>query len=247
MASYTVTATATNNTFDGGLLQVEVLDNAAVAASPATGSSTTAYNCSVSTTTDGSYVFGVAYNASAQTTFTAESNCTKLTDYSNATSQCEYATFRTTNTTSGTPGATTVGFSTAFATYYGACAMEILASGGTLTIDGSSPAAVDSATATSFTTASFSPPGGTVLVAMFAVTGNFSAATCAGTVSSTPSLTWTQRVAVTSNVGGVSSCIGVWTAVVPAAAVASAPPQALVQPPVVVASVSGWRNAGHSR
>ena len=249
MASYTVTGTTTNNVYTGGLFQVMVLDNAAVAGSPATGSSTTAYNCSVSTTADGSYVFGIACNLNAETAFTPEGNCTTLTDYANGSVETETATFRTTSTTSGTPGPTTVGFSTAYSGQYGAVAMEILASGGTLTIDGSSPAAVESATGTSYQTASFSPPGSAILVAMLSVTGNELVETCVATVSSSPGLTWTEQVKVNSEVSPNNAYIGVWTAVVPAS-IAAGPPlglQALVQPPVIVPSVSGWRNAAHSR
>ena len=217
MTAYTVTGTTTNNVYTGGLFQVVVLDNAAVAGSPAVGSSTTAYNCSVSTTADGSYVFGIASNLNAETAYTAEGNCTTLTDYANGSVDTETATFRTTNTTTGTPGATTVGFSTTFSGQYGAVAMEILASGGTLTTDGSSPAAVESATGTSFTTASFSPPGSSVLVAMLAVTGNELVEVCVATVSSSPSLTWTEQVKVSSEVSPNNAYLGVWTATVPAA------------------------------
>lgn len=249
MTSYTVTGTATNNTFTGGLLKVYVLDAAALAGSPAVGSSTAAYNCSVSTTADGSYVFGIANNQIAPTSFTAESNCTISDQAAINSGGAQAAAFHTTSGTTGTPGATTVGSSTTFAGAIGVTAMEILASGGSLSIDSSSPAVVDSETATSFTTASFSPPGSNILVAVLVACGNGSANVCVATVSSVPALTWTEQVKISSTVDALNSYTGVWTAVVPAS-FTSGPPlglQALVQAPVTVPLLSGWRNAAHSR
>ena len=221
MTAYTVTGTTTNNTFGGGLLQVQVLDNAALAGTPATATSATAYNCSITTTVTGSMVFGSVSNLSANATFTAESGTTILTDFADTTHTAEYGSFRTTSTT-GTPGPTTVGSSTTFNTNYGCCALEILASGGTLTIDGSSPAAVDSATLTSLTTASFTPPGGSLLVAMLVADGAFSG-TQVATVSSVPALTWTERINVNAAEAGLSGYLGVWTATVPAAVTITPP------------------------
>jgi hypothetical protein len=221
VTSYTVTGSTTNNTFGGGLLQVQVLDNAALAATPATATSTSAYNCSITTTVTGSMVFGAVSNLTANATFTAESGTTILTDFADTTHTAEYGSFRTTSTT-GTPGPTTVGSSTTFNTNYGCCALEILASGGTLTIDGSSPAVVDSATLTSLTTASFTPPAGTLLVAMLVADGAF-AGTQVATVSSTPSLMWTERINVNAAEAGLSGYLGVWTATIPGAVVPQPP------------------------
>lgn len=75
MTSYQVTGTATNNTFTGGMIKVYVLDNASVG-TPATGSSTTAFDCSVTTTVTGSYVFGGANNQTAGTAFSAAAGTT---------------------------------------------------------------------------------------------------------------------------------------------------------------------------
>ena len=251
MTAYTVTGTTTNNTFGGGILKVYVLDNAALAGTPATGSSTTAYNCAVTPTATGSLIFGGANNESATAAFTAEGNTTISDDQSINAGGAEGCAFYTTaTTTSGQVGnAQTVGSSSAFGGTYGAVAMEILASGGTLSIDGSSPAAVQSLTLTSFTTASFSPSAGSILVAVLSACGNDSANVLAGTVSSSPSITFTEQIKINSTVSPANSYVGVWTAVVPAS-VTSGPalsPQFTGAVPVVVASRAGWRGAQHSR
>jgi hypothetical protein len=222
VTSYTVTATATNNTFTGGLLRVYVLDNATLAA-PAVGSSTTAYNCSVTTTADGSYVIGIANNQSASTAFVAEGNCTITDQASVNAGGAQAAAFHTTSATTGTPGATTVGSTTTFAGSYGVVAMEAVSSGGTVSFDASAPAVVSSTTLTSFTTASFIPPSGTLLVATFVACGNGSANVAVATVSSTPVLTWTERIKINSTVDALNSYTGVWTASVPSNIVITPP------------------------
>lgn len=233
MTSYTVTGTATNNTFTGGILKVFVLNGATLAGSPAVGSSTAAYNCSVSTTQDGSYVFGTANNQIASTAFTASSGTTITDDASINAGGAEGCVFRTTNATTGTPGATTVGSSTTFAGDYGVVAMEVIPSG-SITFDASTPAAVTSTTLTSFTTASFTPPGSNILVAVLSVCGNGAANVCVGTVSSTPSLTWTEQVKISSTVDATNSYSAVWTASVPAAGGVPVLPPSWVQRVAVV-------------
>jgi hypothetical protein len=222
VTSYTVTATATNNTFTGGLLRVYVLDNAALAGTPATATSTTAYNCSITTTTAGSFVYGTANNESASTSFTASASTTLTDNVTINAGGAQGCSFHTTSGT-GTPGATTVGSSTTFATNYGVVALEVLASGGTQSIDASGPAVVSSTTLTSFTTASFTPPGGTLLVAVFTACGNGSANVCVGSVSASPALTWTEQVKISSTVGAANSYSGVWTAAVPASVTVTPP------------------------
>ena len=247
MTAYTVTGSTTNNTFTGGLFKVYVLDNAALGA-PAVGSSTTAYNCSVTTTATGSFVYGALDNQVASTTFAAEGNTTISDQASVNAGGAQGGAFHTTSGTSS-PGATTVGSTTTFAGDYGSVGLEVLASGGTQSIEAGSPAVVSSTTLTSFTTASFTPVSGTLLVAVLVACGNGSANVCVGSVSSTPTLTWTEQVKVSSTVDAANSYMGVWTAAL-AAPITSGPAlglQALVQAPVTVASVSGWRNAAHSR
>jgi hypothetical protein len=248
VTSYTVTGSTTNNTFGGLYLQVQVLDNAVMAGTPATASSNAAYNVSITTTQAGSFVFGGLNNNAAAASFTASSGCTIIDQYSNTTDGNQYGCFKTTSGT-GTPGPTTVGSSTTFSGTYGVVAVEILASGGTLSVDGSSPAHAAANTGSSITSASFTPPPGTLLAAILTTDGG-SASTQVGTVSSTPVLTWTPQIELNSGAGtGVGCYIGVWTAVVPNPP-GSGPPlglQCVIQPAVVMPSLAGWRNAAHSR
>ena len=243
MTAYTVTATQSVNTSAGMQLYVAVLTNASLAGTPATGTSTTAYDCSVTTTQVGSIVAGAIASLNSSSALTALANTT-LTQYSDTTNSTVYAGYTTSTTAS--PGATTYGSSTAFNSFYGACGAEIIpASGGSVAVDGSSPAAVTSVSATALTTASFTPPGGSLLVATVATDGNGSGAVTM-TGSSSPVLTWTQRVSVVSSVGGTFAYIGVLTAPVPAAA-PSLLEDALTNTPVIVAGRAGWRGASHSR
>lgn len=222
MTSYTVTGSTTNNTFGGLYLQVQVLNNAALAGTPATATSGTAYNCSITTTQANSFVFGALNQNATETTFVASSGCTIISQYDNTADQNQYGSFKTTSGT-GTPGATTVGSSTTFATNYGCCALEVLASGGTLSVDGSSPASAAANTGSSITTASFTPPGNTLLVAILATDGDTSGNVQVATVSSSPALTWTERVHLSSTIGAVNAYVGVWTASVPASTVITPP------------------------
>lgn len=218
MTSYTVTAAVTNNTFGGGILQVQTLNNAAIAGTPAVASSSTAFNANITTTTAGSLVFGALANETASTAFTAEPLCTIINQASINAGGSQGAEFKTTSVT-GTPGSTLVGSSTAFPGTYGMAAMEILASGGTLAVDAAnSPAFISSLTTTTpfGPTASFTPAAAaTVLVAMFAITGNFSATTCVATITSSPALTWTEQKSVVVAESGTAAYAGVWTAVLP--------------------------------
>jgi hypothetical protein len=210
VTSYTVTGSTTNNGFGGCFLKVYVLTGAATPSSPANASSSAAYNVSITTTTTGSYVVGGINNNTATGTFTASAGTTITDDYSNTTVGNEYASFHTTSAT-GTPGATTVGSSTAFAGTYGVLAVEIKASG-TIAFDASAPAVATSNTLTSLTTASFTPPAGSLLVAVFTTDGG-SASQQVGSMSSAPALTWTEQANLSTGFGtGAGAYIGVWTA-----------------------------------
>ena len=222
MTSYTVTGTATNNTFGGGLLQVEVLTGATLAGTPATVTASAAYNGSITTTQTGSYVLGALSNLVASTSFTASAGCTIINQASINAGGAQAGAFRTTSGTGGSPGPTTVGSSTTFAGTYGMVAVEIIPSG-TIAFDASTPAVVSSATLTSFTTASFTPPAGSLLVAILVTTGNFSSTACVATVSSSPGLIWSEQVHFTGDESGTDAYIGVWTAPVPAAGTITPP------------------------
>ena len=244
--AYTVTATKGGGGSSGMQLYVIVLDNAAMAITPATGTSLTAYNCSVTTSQANSVVCGALMNSGSNGTLAAESG-TNLTQYNDTTNFEQDAGFYTNVIASAGP--TTVGSSTTFNSGYGCCGVEILASGGTITVDGSSPAAVTTTGTGNLTTASFTPPGGSLLVATVATGGGFGGVITMG-FSSTPSLTWTVQVSESAQGGGTEyAYVGVATAVVPAPpAVGPALNQGLLpNRPAVIVSNAGWRSAGHSR
>lgn len=207
----TVTASVTNDSFGGGLLQVQVLNNAALAGTPATVTSGAAFNASLTTTVAGSLVFGAVNNQTASTTFAAEPLCTIISQSSINGGGAQGAAFKTTSVT-GTPGSTLVGSSTTFPGNFGMCAVEIVPAGaGNVTIDGSSPVVVDSVTLTSLTSAAFQPSSGALVAAILSFTGNGTAATPVATVSG-GGLTWTKQVEFTT---GGAGYVGVWTAQAP--------------------------------
>jgi len=219
--SMTVTATQGGAAYRGMLLRVKVLTGAAAAASQtgATATSTAACNASITTTATGSVVYGGL--SSGNVSFTAEPSCTLFDNYQDTTNNESYGSFRTTSAT-GTPGAVTVGSSTSGTGYTDIAAAEILPSG-TITEDSSAPAVVTSDTATALTTASFTPPAGSLIVALIGTDGAASGSTdTTMTVTDTGGgLTWTQLAQAASP----STCYaGVWIAQVPGGAAFTAPP-----------------------
>ena len=118
---------------------------------------------------------------------------------------------------------------------------------GSIAIDGSTPANAQGTGVATITTASFTPPGGAVLVAI--VEGNFSGTGGSGnyTISSTPTLTWTLRSSIGAS--GHNGFAGIYTATAPV--VITSGPQLPYGPavnlPVIIAVNSGWRGAGHNR
>src|SRR5215472_2478923 len=144
-----VTATQGGSTANGLLLRVEVLTQAVLAATPATGSQSgggaVAAQCSITTTTAGSLVYGALVRGQAGA-YTAAAGCTLIDNVSDATNGEQYGTFKTTSPTV-TPGTITAGSSAPTAsTTHGAAAIEILAAG-TITTDPSSPPVASSTSA----------------------------------------------------------------------------------------------------
>ena len=89
--------------------------------------------------------------------------------------------------------------------------LEILPSG-TITTDASSPASVDTFTAQTVTTAAFTPPPGSLLVAMVTAAATFGDAVTMSVTDSSGLLTWVQVVPAASTGNGYA---GIWTAQVP--------------------------------
>ena len=225
-----VTATqAGSGTHNGLALTVKAVTGGA--ASPigatATSNSVTTPELAITPAATGSWVYGAVTIGGASATYTAAANTTFT---QNHLSTVAYGTFRSTSTvTGGTP--VTVG-ATAPAAASGIILVGLLeiqvAAGAVLAEDASSPATVFTTAAITATTASFTPPGGSLLVAM--VSSNLSGtAGQSMTMSITDSygLTWTEQV-VASYVNGASTFAGssIWTALVP---LTVAPPRVVSQ------------------
>jgi hypothetical protein len=228
VTSYTVTATNTDGS-SGVYLQVEVITGAAEAGG-ASGSvdngiangtgSGTAFTVSLTPSSSGSFIAWAASEASASfAAISGAANNKLLTVSANAdsfedtTNGCTPgAGYYSGSVTSGTPvtvGASNTGVSTSgpqLAVY------EVKPSP-SWSEDPSTPAWVKVTGTNAATTASFTPPGGSVLVAV--VSCNFSGTNTGNkiSVSSTPALTWTLRASnsLQSNNGGTA----IYTATVP--------------------------------
>jgi hypothetical protein len=224
--SITVTATQGGaGAHSGTFLQVMVLTSAAVTQNGGTGSvsSGSAGPVTVITTQTGSRVYGAAIRAST-TAPTVEGNTTQLGLLSDTNNGLWYGAWEATSLT-GTPGSTVLGYST---TFTGGCVGAEILTAGTLTEDGSAPAAVSTMSATTITTASFTPPAGSLLVAMVGTGGTASQVTMA--LSDTSNLTWVE--VINANAAG-NGYAGVWIAQVPNVSV-SGPGHASFSPSYLV-------------
>src|SRR5258708_4160771 len=188
-------------------LRVYVLTQAAATQNGGTSNTqftaVTSFTQSVTTTQAGSRVYGVSAvfpNNSA----TAAALTTVADNIADATNNARYVTFKATSLT-GTPGATTLGFTVGTASA-GPFAQAEIKTAGTLTEDASGPAAVSTTGAGPVTTASFTPPAGALLVALVASGGG--AAQTTFTVSG-GGLTWTEQSVNNPSSGDYA---GVWIA-----------------------------------
>jgi hypothetical protein len=172
---------------------------------PGTTANANAISESVTPLDTGSWIYG-AILAGATGSLTALSGNT----FSQAATGggLHTAQLRTTSTvTGGTP--ITVGSSTG--TAISVVAAEIIAQG-TLAEDASAPAVSGFVIATSITTASFSPPAGSLLVLMVSSNGAAGTTTMAVTDTSALGLTWVEQA---KRNGASNGYTGVWTAQMP--------------------------------
>ena len=203
--SMTVTATRSGTVYPSGLY-VAVVTGAAISASqPGRTAFATASAGALSITPidTGSLVFGAQLQSSpGGVTFTPNASTTYLGNaYVTGTQNYTLGTFVSSSlTTSGTP--VSLG-NTNFPSNNFTTLCEIIANG-SIAIDGSSPAFV-AGPSNSPTTASFTPPGGSLLVAMLANAGftNWG-------ISDSSGLTWTLQAHDDSIDCGI-----IWTADVP--------------------------------
>jgi hypothetical protein len=232
--SLTVTAAQSGTgAFDGMALTVRVVTGQAASPIGATASSgtVTAPELPITPAATGSYVYGAVYNANVSTAFTAATGTTFSQNTSDTGDGVAYGTFRlTATTTSGAPVSVGATAPAETAGLLSIALLEIKAGTG-LAEDSSSPAAVDTTTAETLTTASFSPPAGSILVAQVVAncTGD-GTNSMAVTVSDSSGLTWTKQASDTQTVGSATyEVVSIWTAVVPSTE---------LTPPVFVAAYS---------
>src|SRR5579864_7639831 len=224
----TVTATQGGSTAAGMALRVFVLTQAAATQNGATTNNlflgVTSFTQSITTTQTGSRVYG----ASAPTpsgTMTAAALTTLVDSVADSTNNEQYVTFKATSLT-GTPGATTLGFTAATASS-GPFAQAEIKTAGTLTEDASGPAVASTTSLTAVTTASFTPPAGSLLVALVASDGGTGTTTMA--LSDTGGHTWAELVKNNAVAGDYA---GVWIAQIAAGGAVSGQVQPRATVPV---------------
>lgn len=209
MTSMVVTATQGGSTHNGIMLRVKVLTGVAALQNGATAqlsSSGGPDRVSITTTVTGSEVYG-ALAVGVETAWTVQAGTTIIDNLDDPTNGNRYGSCKTTAVT-GTPGATLVG--TSFPTtggFYNMAAVEILPNG-TIQEDPSGPALASNQSAITVTTAAFSPPEGSVLLAMVGSNGGGGGVTTMSVQGG--GLNWTELVAGNSFPGLYS---GVWIAV----------------------------------
>lgn len=206
--SFTVTARQTGVTAAGTSIRLIVLTGAAASASQ-TGAiagqhATAAQQVSITTTVTGSQVYGAMWTATTGT-FTANGNTTMIDNVHEADGLI-HGTCRTTTAT-GTPGAITIGASAP--TTSGSIALAEILPNGTITQDASGPPFVYANTGVSATTAAFTPPNGSLLVAVAVSNGGAGVVTMQIVDTSGLGLNWIQLSAQNASSAAYA---GVWVA-----------------------------------
>lgn len=207
--SITVTATETAGAFEGLLMRVVVLTGQK-SANPIGNNGASVNNpltTDLTTTQAGSRVYGAVQTNFSSATLVAASGTTLIDNISDTHNNAAYGSLKSATTV--TPGPETLGATNAS---QGTLALlEILAGPNGLNEDASAPAMVWSSTASTVTTASFTPPPDSLLVALVAGEGD-GANTTTVSVSDTSGMRWTQQSIGNGPADGYS---GVWTAFVP--------------------------------
>jgi hypothetical protein len=202
----TVTATEGGSTTNGLAMLVKVVtgQNASpIGVHPAATNTTPSLATGTGVTT-GSWVYGS--NLGLPGTYTVNGSTTYEQNF--AGSGVQGVSMRTTGTMTGGASVTVGG--TATVNSISIALLELLAGSG-LAEDGSSPAGVTSNSVITLTTASFTPPTGSLLVAMVQSNGAGGVTTMAVTDTGL-GLTWTEQV---KQNGAGNGYAGIWTAPVP--------------------------------
>lgn len=198
----TVTAASSGSgAADGTMLALRVLNNASLTQNGATAAniSATKPQGAITPHATGSFIYGSAIVGDGVTTAPSSplANTTSLVSASDTSNGYAHAAFRSTAVTASTSSATYgYGSPTVTAGQANYVLVEFLASGGTLAEDASTPAAAYTAVATTITTASFTPPAGSVLAAMVTANTTGAAANTIALTDSASAYTWTELASV---------------------------------------------------
>lgn len=193
-----------NGARPGMLLRVEVLNNVALAQPFGfTQYTVTQAQANVFTSQIGSMIYGAVLDQVAGT-FTWEPGTTGIDNVNDTTNAAHYGTFSVGPTLAlGNPLIGAVGAGSL-------AAVEFLPNG-TITVDASSPAAVSTTTANFVSTANFTPPVGSLIVAL--VSSNDFAGNIDVAVSDSTGLVWIPVQVFNSSGAGM---VAIWVAYAPA-------------------------------
>ena len=195
----TATATASGAGSATGLaLALRVVNNASLTqnGATATSESTAVPQLSITPHASGNWVYGAVVTQSGTAYSSLDANTTSLATANLSTGSINSGSYRSTSVT-GT-SATTYGWAAPTSTNTWISAAEIVAAG-TLAEDASTPATLVTTTAKTLTTASFTPPGTSVLVACVSANWSGSGAfTIAMTDTSGGAYTWRRLVTTAS-------------------------------------------------
>ena len=204
-----VRATQSGSTFNGMALAVKVLTGAHATQNGAVAFANviTTPSLGITPNANGSIVYGSIVNANGTTLWTALASTTFIQNISDVTNGSCYGTYRSTATTTAS-SPITLGASAPSGTAGGISQAEILTSG-TLAEHASAPTAVSTDAAQTVATAIFTPPAGSLIVAIVSSDGGVGI--CNMTVVG-GGLTWTELVKANDSGDGYA---GVWIARVP--------------------------------
>lgn len=231
MTSLTVKAQQSGATAVGCALRVVVLTGASLTQNGATATQNgaAAHQATIVTTATGSWVFGAGFDVGS-VALSANANTTGV-DSTHLSDGITHGTCRAASLT-GTPGSISIGWSTP--TDSGMLALAEAMPSGTLTADPSGPAFITSNT-TSVTTASFTPPDGSMLLALVTTNGGAGVVNCTMSDTSGLGLTWTPLIENHPSSAGYS---GIHYTFMPVTSALSAQP--VVAPSLACMQASTW-------
>jgi hypothetical protein len=213
----TVTATAGGGgVLNGLMLVVRVVNNAATVQNGAAVVSTavTKPQSAITPHATGSFVYGSVLENGTTAYSSLDANTNSLYTAVDSTNGITNGAYRSKVATT-TTASTTFGWAapTETAGNYALVSVEILSNGGTIAEDASTPATVYTASATTATTASFTPPTGSVLVAMVSNNTTGVTLTTMALSDSASAYTWTEAATVSAQFSPALDIASIWVGI----------------------------------